>query len=424
MGDYSIIGQYTNGNQTMHEYDALGNRVRTTYYTRKSLTAVPIGNILHPENNVSDYTVTVDGFNDNIVYAKVNPTTYNGTTWMPKFVHNPEGMMRHYSYEEHYPFYFIKDHLGNIRETYINPAPNTKYLIQRMQYYPSGIPWKTSTGANEHPYRYSGKELVQMHGQDEYDSHARWYYPAICRTTTMDPLCEKYYNISPYAWCENNPVNVVDISGNDTLWFDEHGNYSHTTTAEGEHVGCIKMADGSVRPFHFINQSDADRFGDEYEEQYLFEPNKNPDISPLNRVCLVSNEQIEQLMKESYAYPYPRLISWMYALIASCGGRLDYTTSVNSVIDVKDKKALYLPENSNIAHDPSNFGNFLWGHAMASLNIPYFEAVAGAHLYSMYDSYVKSEKQSFQLDSFDDQMSIMMGYFYGIPAIRNMFLPW
>ena len=98
------------------------------------------------------------------------------------------------SYEEHYPFYFIKDHLGNIRETYINPAPNTKYLIQRMQYYPSGIPWKTSSGAIEHPYRYNGKELVQMHSQDEYDSHARWYYPAICRTTTMDPLCEKYYN--------------------------------------------------------------------------------------------------------------------------------------------------------------------------------------------------------------------------------------
>ena len=208
--------QYSNGNQTMHEYDALGNRVRTTYYTRKSLTAVPIGNILHPENNTSDYTITVDGFNENIVYTKVNPAVCNGTTWMPKFVHNPEGLTRHYSYEEHYPFYFIKDHLGNIRETYIKPAPNTKYLIQRMQYYPSGIPWKTSTGANEHPYRYSGKELVQMHGQDEYDSHARWYYPAICRTTTMDPLCEKYYNISPYAWCENNMANCIDPDGKST----------------------------------------------------------------------------------------------------------------------------------------------------------------------------------------------------------------
>ena len=150
-----------NGNQTMHEYDALGNRVRTTYYTRKSLTAVPIGNILHPENNTSDYTITVDGFNENIVYTKVNPTTYNGTTWKPKFVHNPEGMMRHYSYEEHYPFYFIKDHLGNIRETYINPAPNTKYLIQRMQYYPSGIPWKTSTGANEHRTATAARNLCR-----------------------------------------------------------------------------------------------------------------------------------------------------------------------------------------------------------------------------------------------------------------------
>lgn len=54
-----------------------------------------------------------------------------------------------------------------------------------------------------------------MHGLDEYDSEARWYYPAIMRTTTMDPLCEKYYSISPYAWCGNNPVNLVDPDGRD-----------------------------------------------------------------------------------------------------------------------------------------------------------------------------------------------------------------
>ena len=242
--------QYSNGNQTMHEYDALGNRVRTTYYTRKSLTAVPIGNILHPENNVSDYTITVDGFNDNIVYTKVNPAIYNGTTWLPKFVHNPEGMMRHYSYEEHYPFYFIKDHLGNIRETFINPYSNEKYLIQRMQYYPSGLPWKISMGAGEHPYRYNGKELVQMHGQDEYDSHARWYYPAICRTTTMDPLCEKYYNISPYAWCGNNFANAVDLNGMDTWNIDSLGYVvSHETHAEEDVINIVeKDNDGYYIP--------------------------------------------------------------------------------------------------------------------------------------------------------------------------------
>ena len=29
----------------------------------------------------------------------------------------------------------------------------------------------------------------------------------------MDPLCEKYYDISPYAWCGNNPVNTIDPDG-------------------------------------------------------------------------------------------------------------------------------------------------------------------------------------------------------------------
>lgn len=31
--------------------------------------------------------------------------------------------------------------------------------------------------------------------------------------TTMDPLAEKYYSISPYAYCANNPINAVDFNG-------------------------------------------------------------------------------------------------------------------------------------------------------------------------------------------------------------------
>lgn len=33
------------------------------------------------------------------------------------------------------------------------------------------------------------------------------------RFTTMDPLAEKYYSISPYAFCAGNPVNLVDPEG-------------------------------------------------------------------------------------------------------------------------------------------------------------------------------------------------------------------
>lgn len=37
---------------------------------------------------------------------------------------------------------------------------------------------------------------------------------------TPDPLSEKYYGVSPYAFCNNNPVNFVDPDGEavETLW--------------------------------------------------------------------------------------------------------------------------------------------------------------------------------------------------------------
>ena len=33
------------------------------------------------------------------------------------------------------------------------------------------------------------------------------------RTSTMDPLAEKYYSLSPYTWCAGNPVKFVDQDG-------------------------------------------------------------------------------------------------------------------------------------------------------------------------------------------------------------------
>ena len=114
---------------------------------------------------------------------------------------------------EHDHFYYIKDLLGNIRETYVHPEAGYKECVQRMQYYPSGLPWAEAMIPSEQPYKYNGKEFIEMHGLDEYDSKARWYYPAICRTTTMDPLAEKYYSTSPYVWCGNNPINFVDQDG-------------------------------------------------------------------------------------------------------------------------------------------------------------------------------------------------------------------
>ena len=79
-------------------------------------------------------------------------------------------------------------------------------------------------GTTASPYKYGGKEWNTT--TSTYDFEARQMAPGFHRFTTMDPLCEKYYGISPYAYCANNPVNMVDPEGRST-WVvqNEDGSY-------------------------------------------------------------------------------------------------------------------------------------------------------------------------------------------------------
>lgn len=60
---------------------------------------------------------------------------------------------------------------------------------------------------------YRGGRLDREAGLDLYDSRARQLDPLLGRTTTQDPMAEKYYSISPYAWCASNPIRNTDPSG-------------------------------------------------------------------------------------------------------------------------------------------------------------------------------------------------------------------
>ncbi len=62
-------------------------------------------------------------------------------------------------------------------------------------------------------YRFNGKESQEFAGLPYLDYGARFYHQLSSRWTTMDPLAEKYYSVSPYAFCSNNPVNFVDWDG-------------------------------------------------------------------------------------------------------------------------------------------------------------------------------------------------------------------
>lgn len=89
-------------------------------------------------------------------------------------------------------------------------------VCQITNYYASGLPYfDQSSNKNEElqPYKYNGKELDRMHGLNLYDYSARQYDPAIGQFTSIDPLCEKSYHISPYVYCASNPVKFVDPTG-------------------------------------------------------------------------------------------------------------------------------------------------------------------------------------------------------------------
>ena len=109
-------------------------------------------------------------------------------------------------------YYYNQDHLGNIREV-VNASGSVQ---QVTNYYPFGAPYADASGSTNsdfQPYKYNGKELDKMHGLNTYDYGARQHDPILARWDRIDPLCEKYYNVSPYNYCGNNPIILVDPDG-------------------------------------------------------------------------------------------------------------------------------------------------------------------------------------------------------------------
>ena len=73
---------------------------------------------------------------------------------------------------------------------------------------------------------YTGKEDQSLDfGTGYIDFGARQYNPSLRRWMTPDPLSEKYYGVSPYAFCNNNPVNLVDPDGRAWYYNIETGQF-------------------------------------------------------------------------------------------------------------------------------------------------------------------------------------------------------
>ncbi len=122
----------------------------------------------------------------------------------------------------------LRDHLGSVRAVVDG---DTGTVIEASDYYPFGkrIPTPvTEPVAPTSPNRwlFSGKESQSFLSASIplLDFGARMYDPTTARWTAQDPLAEKYYAVSPYAYCIGNPISLFDPNGTDVWTVDAFGN--------------------------------------------------------------------------------------------------------------------------------------------------------------------------------------------------------
>ena len=89
-------------------------------------------------------------------------------------------------------------------------------------------------------YKFNGKEKDDETGLYYYG--ARYYTPEVSVWLSVDPLSDKYPEISPFAYCAGNPVRLIDPNGlNIDDYFNEFGKYLGTDNATSHNVKIISQ---------------------------------------------------------------------------------------------------------------------------------------------------------------------------------------
>ncbi|MBD0833788.1 RHS repeat domain-containing protein, partial [Aestuariibaculum sediminum] len=179
-------------------------------------------------------SVTLSGGNISYIYdatgVKLSKTVSGTTTYYAgnyvyegsslKFFNHPEGYVdaaNGYKY-----VYQYKDHLGNVRLSYMdsnnNGSVNSSEILEENNYYPFGLKHKGyNTNVNSTnialKYKFGGKEYEEALGLGWYDITARNYDPSISRFMNIDPLADKFPNVTAYNYAINNPLSFIDSDG-------------------------------------------------------------------------------------------------------------------------------------------------------------------------------------------------------------------
>ncbi|MBD80456.1 MAG: hypothetical protein CL840_16185, partial [Crocinitomicaceae bacterium] len=116
-------------------------------------------------------------------------------------------------------------------------------VIDREEYYPFGD--SSLRTFEKKRYRYVGKEKDLESGLYYYG--ARYYAAWTCRFISVDPLADKFTDLTPYNYAGDKPINKVDIDGlqedkrQPTPSGDSGGDGSKGTGSGGSEVNAIRV---------------------------------------------------------------------------------------------------------------------------------------------------------------------------------------
>ena len=119
------------------------------------------------------------------------------------WLHEAQDLDKH----EKFIYFYHKDHLGSSTQiTDLNAD-----VIHHIEYMPYGENFFEMRDTWQTPYKFNGKELDNETGLYYYG--ARYYTPEISVWLSVDPMADKRPNLSPYNYCQNNPVILIDPTG-------------------------------------------------------------------------------------------------------------------------------------------------------------------------------------------------------------------
>ena len=216
--------QFTDGNVTKYVYSATGEKLRVVYQTAVPNITVAIGSARELMQSEILFTDSTDYLLGGAL------TLRNGRIDKYQFDEGYCQATQYNATQDNFTFlYYDKDHLGNVRQ--VTKASNsTGTVVQTMNYYPFGAQFCDGSAATSdfQQYKYNGKELDKMHGLNTYDYGARQYNPVTARWDRIDPLAEKYYSVSPYVYCLNNPIRLIDPDGRKIFLVGTHDEQMRT----------------------------------------------------------------------------------------------------------------------------------------------------------------------------------------------------